>query len=222
MNIKLLVADDHALFRSGIISMLEDINDIFVVGQAKNGEELIEQYFCLKPDVVLADISMEGMSGPRAVAKIKERDENIKALFLSMHQGEEYIFHCLKSGGLGLISKDIMQGEMVFAIKSIFNGNKYFGASWTEEALDALVNKYSHPFGPIDIIGGNLPLTKTEMEVLLQLGLGYTSKEISDILGLAKRTVDTHRSNIMQKLGFTKLPEVIKFAIMFEHNKKIG
>lgn len=212
-SIRIIVADDHALFRSGIISLLEDIREIFIVGQVENGQELIDKYFELKPDVILSDISMPIISGTDAVKKIKQKDPSVRALFLSMHEGEEYIYYCLKAGGSGLISKNILKGELVFAIRQVYNGNKYFGGAWTEEKLQALIDKFdstdvsNHPF--------NNSLSAREIEVLKLIGEGLTSSEIAERTELSKRTIDSHRMHLMQKLNIKSLPELIRYAIQY-------
>lgn len=212
-SIRIIVADDHALFRSGIMSLLEDAREIFVVGQVENGQELIDKYFELRPDVILTDISMPIFSGTEAVKTIKEKDPSVKALFLSMHEGEEYIYHCLKAGGSGLVSKNILKGELIFALRTIYNGNKYFGATWTEEKLEALMMKYdSADLANPTISSG---LSAREIEILKFIGEGLTSSEIAEKTGISKRTIDTHRTHLMQKLNLKNLPELIRYAIQF-------
>ncbi|MGE5411181.1 MAG: response regulator transcription factor [Clostridiales bacterium] len=212
-SIRIIVADDHALFRSGIISLLDDAREIFVVGQVEDGQELVNKYFELKPDVLLSDISMPVISGTEAVKRIKETDPNVKALFLSMHEGEEYIYHCLKAGALGLISKNILRGELVYAIRAVFNGNKYFGANWTEERLEELIRKYDS--SEADESFNSSGLSEREIEILKLIGQGFTSTEIAEKTTLSKRTIDTHRVHLMQKLNVKNLPELIKYAIQF-------
>ncbi|MCU7492697.1 MAG: response regulator transcription factor [Bacteroidota bacterium] len=215
-SIRIVVADDHSLFRSGIISLLEDAAEIFVVGEATDGGDLYEKYFELKPDVILVDISMPGVTGIEALKKILARDPSAKALFLSMHEGEEYVYHILKSGGKGLISKNVMKGELVYAIKTVYSGKKYFGAYWTEERLEELREKYSGgDGGGISVQLAEASLTQREIEILRLIGEGYTSNEIASKTGLSKRTVDTHRIHLMSKLGIKSLPELIKYAIQY-------
>ncbi|MGE5400235.1 MAG: response regulator [Ignavibacteriales bacterium] len=214
-NIRIIVADDHSLFRSGIISLLEDAVEIFVVGEAVNGEDLANKYFDLKPDVILVDISMPVLTGIEAMQKISQKDPAVKALFLSMHEGEEYIYHILKAGGKGLISKNVMKGELVYAIKAVNSGRKYFGAYWSEERLQDLINKYELGEEELKIPLVNMTLTLREVEILKLIGEGYTSNEIADRTGLSKRTIDTHRIHLMNKLGIKSLPELIKFAIQY-------
>lgn len=215
-SIRIVVADDHSLFRSGIISLLEDAAEIFVVGEAVDGSDLYDKYFELKPDVILVDISMPGVTGIEAIQKILARDPSAKALFLSMHEGEEYVYHILKSGGKGLISKNVMKGELVYAVKAVNSGKKYFGAYWTEEKLEDLKRKYSAGDGTqISTSLAEASLTQREIEILRLIGEGYTSNEIAARTELSKRTVDTHRIHLMSKLGIKSLPELIKYAIQY-------
>jgi len=217
-TIRILVADDHKLFRSGIISLLENEREVLVVGEAENGDELVEKYFKLKPDVVLVDISMPGLTGTEAIKKIRRKDQSIKALFLSMHDDEEYIYHCRKAGGKGLISKNIMKGELILAIKKVYEGGNYFGINLTERRLNDLTSKYhvlmENPKGDIDI------LSPREEQILRFISEGLTSGEIAEKLFVSKRTIDTHRTNLMQKLDLKSLPELIRYAINYTTAKE--
>ena len=218
-TIRVLVADDHKLFRSGIISLLENEHEVFVIGEAENGEELVESYFRLKPDIILVDISMPVLSGTEAVKKIKKKDDSAKALFLSMHDDEEYIFFCFKAGGKGLVSKNIMKGELLFAIKKVYNGGNYFGINWTEEKLNDLVNKYrvvkDSGFVHIEEI-----FSQREARILELISEGLTSGEIAEKLFVGKRTIDAHRTHLMQKLNLRSLPELIKYSIHYKMAKE--
>jgi two-component system response regulator NreC len=212
-RIRILVADDHTLFRSGIINLMSDEKDIFVVGEAETGEELINKYIALKPDIVLADISMPGINGIDALKKLKESDPSVKFLFLSMHDDEEYISYCYKAGGMGLISKKVLKGELLFAIRTINEGKKYFGANVTEEKLKEILFKEKVK-GAFNNSDDNL-LTPREKEILKMISDGYTSSEIAEKLFLSKRTIDTHRTHLIQKLNLKSLPELIKYAINY-------
>ena len=215
-KIRILIGDDHSLFRSGIARLLSDDDDIFLVGEAENGEELIEKYFELKPDVVLADISMPKMSGTDAISKIKLKDQNAKALFLSMHDGEEYVYYSIKAGGLGLVNKNIMQGELLFAIKQVYSGEFYFGPDITQSDLDKIIKKYDKN----EIVGiENIEeiLTEREKDILFLIGKALTSQEIASKLNLSKRTIDSHRIHLMQKLNIENLPKLIRYAVQFSN-----
>jgi DNA-binding NarL/FixJ family response regulator len=219
MSIRVIVADDHNLFRKGIIGMLGADKDIFVVGEARNGKELIKMYFELQPDLVLVDISMPEMSGTDAVEKMIDKDPTAKALFLSMHEGEEYIYYTHKAGGKGLIGKNIEEGELIYAIRTIIDGNLYFGNAWKGKKLEELIKKYEavsniNEDEKLGLLSGK------EIEIFKLIGEGFTSNEIAEKLGIGKRTIDAHRVNIMQKFELKSYPELMKYAIQHMNPRK--
>lgn len=209
-KIRILVADDHTLFRSGIINLLSNEKDIFVIGEAETGGDLVNKYFSLKPDLVLADISMPDINGIEALKNIKENDPSASFLFLSMHDDEEYISYCYQAGGMGLISKKVLKGELLFAIRTISEGKKYFGAEMTEEKLQKMSFKEKSE-NKSDLNR----LTPREKDILKMISEGCTSEEIAEKLFLSKRTIDSHRGHLIQKLNLKSLPELIKYAINF-------
>ena len=211
-QIRILVADDHTLFRSGIVSLLDDVSQIIVVGEAENGEDLLRKYFLMNPDIILTDISMPLLSGTEAIQNIYERDTSVKALFLSMYDTEEYIYYCLKSGGLGLVSKNILKEELVHAIMLVSAGKKYFGKDWDEDKLKKLVEKFENT-STVKNNGSKTLLSPRERETLKLISEGLTSSEIAEKMKLSKRTVDTHRTHLMQKLNMDSLSELIKYAL---------
>ncbi len=212
--IRILLADDHTLFRSGILSLLESEANFFVVGEVENGDDLPRKYFNVMPDVVLLDISMPGKSGLEAAKEIRLKDSEAKMLFLSMHEGNEYIYLCLKAGGMGLINKNITKGELILAIKKVAEGLKYFKNNLSDEQLKQIYNTYERKSRnkPIFIKDA---LTSREEIVLKLIGKGLMSNEIAKHMNLSKRTVDTYRTSIMQKLNIKNLPELIKYAIRY-------
>ncbi len=218
--IRILLADDHQLFRSGIISLLKNVDEINIIGEAENGEELFEKFFEKKPDIILSDISMPLLSGTEAVMRILETDRSAKVLFLSMYDSEEYIYYSIKAGGLGLVSKNILKKELIKAIKIVNRGKRYFGNGWPEKNLSELLNRYDSILTP-QVYYNNTYLSLREIEILKFISDGLTSKEIANKLRLSKRTIDTHRTNLMQKLYLKTLPELIKFAIQFTLNKNV-
>lgn len=210
-DIRILVAEDHNIVRDGIIGLLENIAGLYVVGEAANGNDLVEKYSMLVPDVVISDISMPGMSGIDAVIEISKKYPDIKALFLSIHEGEEFIFHVLKAGGKGLLSKNIIKGELIYAIKVVAQGGKYFGSGYTEEKLKEILERNT-PADPAAVFQFT-DLSRREIEVLKLVCDGYSSFEIAEALEIGKKTVDTHRSSIMKKLGVENTSQLIKFAV---------
>lgn len=208
--IRLLICDDHKLFREGILSLLEHEEDITIVGEAEDGLSMIENYNESKPDIILSDISMPKKNGPDAVKIITSGDTNIKVLFLSQYTGDDYIFSVLESGGSGLISKNVMRSELVFAIKTVANGGKYFVGK-TENELEELKKRFSTIKRKVKISNVDL-LTKKEKEILMLVSQNLSSKQIADKLEISIRTVDSHRLNIINKLHLRSLPGLISFA----------
>lgn len=210
--IHIIIADDHTLFRSGIVSLIGEEKNIEIVGEANNGKELIDLYLQLKPDLLLIDISMPEKTGLEAAKEIRKTDDSVKILFLSMHEGDDYIYHSIKSGGDGLINKNIHKSELLFAIKTILNGESYFGKNYSGSDITEIIKKYERFIEPPKFVQPT-KLTEKEKEVLLLISEGLTSNEIADKLNIGKRTVDSHRTNIMQKMNLTSLPELIKYSI---------
>jgi two-component system, NarL family, response regulator NreC len=210
---RILVADDHNIVRQSIITMIETNPSMMVVAEAENGEKMIEEYFKHKPDVVLSDISMPHVNGLDAVKSLIAKDPDAKVIFLSIHNTDEYIYKSFIIGASGLIGKDILKGELFFAIETVAGGGKYFNGK-SEEEVEKIKNLYRDK----DISSAEEQveqLTHREKEVLKALSLGLTSEEIADRLILSKRVVEVTRMNIMQKLGLKSFHHLIRFAVEF-------
>ncbi len=217
--IRILIADDHQLFRSGIISLLNDDSEILIVGEAETCTQLIDKYFEVQPDLMLLDISMPDMSGIDAFKIIRKKDKEAKALFLSMHDTEEYIYYTYKVGGKGLISKNTIKGELLFAIKSIHAGNKYFGKKYDSAKLKEIESKYRQT--TVSENDDYVHLTVRERKILEYLSKGILSNEMADLLKLSKRAVDHSRAKLMQKLNIKTLPEFISYAVKYAMANKM-
>jgi two-component system response regulator NreC len=216
-KIEVLVADDHTLFRSGIVKLLSGYRDITVVGEAEDGEKFYEEFCRLNPDVGLVDISMPKLSGTEAVKKIKRNYKNAKILFLSMFDSEEYAYSCLAAGGCGLINKNIMEEELINAIRTVYAGGKYFGRGLSEQELEEIILRYESVYQK-GKAAPQLALSKRELEILKMIGDGYTSAEIANELSISLKTVDSHRSSLMRKLNLSSLTELIRFAVQYSMN----
>ena len=212
--IKILIADDHELFRKGIISLLIGEEDIKIIGEANDGKDLIYKYQTLKPDLIIADISMPELSGIEAVKILSEKYSNVQVLFLSMYGGEDYIYHCIKAGGSGLVSKDVPQNELINAIRIVSTGGKYFGEDYSKDRIENFIKNYEKRPKTISLSGVE-QLTDKEIEIMLLVAEGLTSNEIANKLFISKRTVDTHRTHLLQKLGLKSLPQLLKYAISY-------
>lgn len=211
-DIRILIADDHKLFRSGLSSLLSDSREIFIVGEAEDGEDAVKKYLDIRPDVCLLDISMPKKSGIEAAKEILREDDDAKVLFVSMLDGDEYVYYAYKTGGKGLINKNVMKDELIYAIRTIEKGDKYFGAEWTEAKLKDLAKRFDGK-EKRELLIMNYEFTERELEILRMISEGLTSTEISEKLFISKKAVDYHRSAIMQKFNLKSLPDLIKFAI---------
>ena len=198
---------------------MADEKDILIIGEVENGNDLLEKYFDLKPDIILLDISMPELSGTMALKEIRKFDSKVKALFLSMYEGEEYIFYTMKLGGRGLVNKNIMKGELVHAIRQVYEGHRYFGINYDEARLEALSVKFENV--AITKIDEYTLLSPKERDVLKLIAKGITSNEIATQLGISKRTVDSHRHSLMDKLKLKSLPELIAYSIKYTMANKI-
>ncbi|HSD64114.1 MAG TPA: response regulator transcription factor [Ignavibacteriaceae bacterium] len=216
--IKILIADDHNLFRAGIIKLFNEHPEIKVIGEVTNGLELIDKYFELSPDLLLVDIAMPGMTGLEAVSKIKEEDPSVKALFLSMYEGDEYIYKAFKCGGLGLINKSILESELIYAIETVSNGKKYFLGNPDEESFEKIVKEFES--GKKVLLNLEENLNYRERQVLDLLRQGLTSQEMADKLNLSRRTIDFYRSCLMQKFNLKSAADLSRFSFEYYQDKE--
>jgi DNA-binding NarL/FixJ family response regulator len=209
--INIFLVDDHKLMRDGIVSMLSDCEDIKVVGSSSNGEEAINSVQELKPDVVLMDIMLRGMTGIEATRWIKEQDKNVKIILVSMEVKKEYLSAGIQSGINGYLPKDTDKETMVKAIRTVHAGERYFTDAITKLVFEDFYvhEKLKNPETT------RLPndLTKREYEVLGLVAMGKGNKEIAEQLFISVKTVETHKGHILEKLGLKNSAELIKYAI---------
>lgn len=209
--INIFLVDDHTLMRDGIESMLSDCEDIKVVGSSANGEEAINSVQELKPDVVLMDIMLRGMTGIEATRWIKEQDKNVKIILVSMEVKKEYLSAGIQSGINGYIPKDTDKETMIKAIRTVYAGERYFTDAITKLVFEDFYvhEKLKNPETT------RLPndLTKREYEVLGLVSMGKGNKEIAEQLFISVKTVETHKGHILEKLGLKNSAELIKYAI---------
>ncbi len=206
---RVLITDDHAIVRAGLRMLLEDQDDMEVVGEARNGEECVDQVSRLKPDVVLMDVAMPGMDGIAATRLIKETSPGVQVLGLTMHQDENYFFQMLRAGASGYVIKGADPEELFTAIRAVAGGEAYLYSSLTKKLLDDYLDRVKAG----DVSDSHDRLSDREKEVLQLIGEGLTSREIAGSLYLSVNTVDRHRSNIMDKLDLHNKAGLIKYAI---------
>jgi DNA-binding NarL/FixJ family response regulator len=205
---RILVADDHALVREGIIALLKRYDDIEVLAEAADGKETIEKAVKLRPDIVLMDIAMPGLGGLEATMEIKKANPDIKILVLSQYDDKEYISRLLKAKVSGYILKHAVGTDLISAIRAVARGEFYLYSSIASSLVDNYLSKKEVVFeDPYE------RMTDREKQVLKLIAEGHTYKEIAVILNISVKTVVAHYSNLQEKLGIRPRAALIKFAI---------
>lgn len=205
--IRVLIADDHMIVRTGIRHVLESESGFEVVGEAANGPDVLTLAAKLQPDVVVLDISMPGESGLKLAAQLRNSTPEPRVLILSMHDNAEYVLESVRAGADGYLLKDTAATELRNAIRAICRGESYFSPPIAGRLRDALRGEHTTPAGSLD------QLTGREREVLLGVVRGQTNKEIATDLGISHRTVETHRESLMKKLQIRTVAELTRFAL---------
>jgi DNA-binding NarL/FixJ family response regulator len=207
-KIRILLADDHTLMRSGIRALLEDEPGLTVIGEAEDGRSAVAQACKLGPDLVIMDIAMPLLNGLEATRQIRQQCPHVRVLILSMHDNEEYIRQVLEAGAMGYILKDAAARELISAIRSVYRGEAVLSPAVTRLVIEDYLRW-----------GGTRPqaesdgLSPREREVLQLIAEGYTNKQIAEILSISIKTVQAHRNNLMGKLDLHDRGELIKYAI---------
>lgn len=207
MSIKILIADDHQLFREGLINLLSDTPEIEVVAHAENGKVAVEEAIIYKPDIVIMDIGMPVLSGIEATTIIKSKMPDIKVIALSMHSDKHYIKGMLEAGATGYLFKNCTHSQLIEAIETVYAGKKYLSDEITEVLIDDYLNKGD------SIDDDTEDLTEREMDVLILLAEGSTTRDISEQLFVSVKTVGTHKQNILKKLKLKSTVDIVKYAL---------
>lgn len=210
-KIKIILVDDHHLFREGIKSLLRGYDDIVIIGEASDGKELFIKLESLQPDIIIMDISLHGMSGIEITKKLYMDRPDIKVLILTMYNNEEFIFHSLKAGARGFLPKTTSRSEMLEAINAVNKGEVFFGQTINKIMLKSYVKRATDEEKPDDKSSEHL--SARELEILKLYVDGMINKEVSEKLDISIRTVETHKNHIMKKLGLRSTVELVKYAI---------
>jgi two-component system response regulator NreC len=208
-NTKVLLVEDHIVVRQGIKALLSDEPDLEIVGEADNGREALSLVSELRPDVVLMDISMPGLNGIEATRQIRQRYADVKVVVLSMHASEEYVFQMLRAGASGYVLKQSDSSEVLTAIRAATSGGSFLSPPISRTVIDDYVHR-AEARGRADDMD---LLTSREREVLQLLAEGLPNREIAEQLNISVKTVETHRSNMMNKLGVSSKTELVKYAL---------
>ena len=207
--IRVLLADDHAIFRAGLRALIELEDDVELVGEAPDGDVAVDRALELRPDVVVMDLSMPGTNGLEATRRIAALDIGVKILVLTVHAEEEYLVPVVDAGASGYLTKSSADTDLMEAIRVVARDEVYLPA----RATTLLLKQYRTSEGDDDQGQGLRDLSAREREVLALTAEGFSSSEIGKKLYISPKTVDTYRSRIMQKLGLNHRSELVRFAL---------
>jgi DNA-binding NarL/FixJ family response regulator len=208
-TIKVFLADDHAMVRQGLASVLASAPEIEVIGEAGDGQEALKKIRSLRPDVAVIDITMEGLNGLEVARRIRKSHPKIRVLILSIHSQEEYIIEAFKIGASGYLVKEAAVDELIAAIKAVYKGQAYLSPSIARRLIDDYLDKTQVPH--TETLCPRL--TDREVEVLQLVAEGKSNSEIASLLNISIKTVSTHRAHIMKKLDIHDALGLAKYAI---------
>ena len=208
-TIRVIVVDDHAVVREGIRTVLEQAEGVTVVGEAATGEEALEAVSALRPDVVVLDITMPGLSGLEVAERVRDREPATRVLILSMHDHPEYVLGALRAGAAGYLLKNAGPAEVRQAVRAVAEGRQHLPASVASRLGVALRQEAERERNR----ARSAELTPREREILVRVASGATSRVIADELGISHRTVETHRDSIMRKLDIRSVAGLTRFAL---------
>jgi DNA-binding NarL/FixJ family response regulator len=205
--LKILLADDHALVRAGLRSLLERMENVTVVAEAGDGREAVALAAAHQADVVLMDISMSGMNGLQATRELKKARPEIHVLILSMHATEEYVLQALRAGASGYLLKDSAPLELALALQAVGRGETYLSPPISRQVVDSYMQRVGGDPDPLSL------LTDRQREILQLVAEGHTTKDIARRLALSIKTVETHRAQLMERLNIRDIPGLVRYAI---------
>lgn len=207
--IRILLADDHAVMRSGLRALLQQQEGLQVVGEASDGREAVALTESLGPDVVVMDLTMPNLNGVEAARQITTKFPQVAVVILSMHSDEAYVLRALKAGARGYLLKEAAESDLISAIRAVQQGKAFFSPAVSK----VLVQDYIRQLQDRDIDDTYELLTPRERELLQLFAEGKSNKDVANMLNLSVYTVETHRGNMMEKLGLHTVPELILYAV---------
>ena len=208
-SIRILLADDHTIIRSGLRLLLEQQEDFKVVAEANDGREAVQLVAKHRPDIVILDIGMPQLNGIEATRQIVAEQPEAQVLILSMHSDEGYVLRALKAGARGYILKNSAEADLIRAVRSVAEGKSFFSPVISKMLLEDYVRQVRDK----EVEDSYDLLTPREREILQLLAEGKTNKEAAHILGVSPHTIETHRGNILEKLNLHGVPELILYAV---------
>jgi len=207
MPMRILIVDDHGVLRAGLRSLLNAEPDLQVVGEAADGRTGLRLAGELSPDLVLMDISMPGMSGIQVTRQLKETLPSTRVLILTLHEDESLLREAIRAGASGYILKQAVEAELISAIHAVGRGDLYIHPAMTRALLKDVSPLLASEENPTE------PLSPRELEVLRLVAQGHTNRQVAETLHLSVRTVESHRANLMNKLGLSSPAQLVRYAI---------
>lgn len=204
-KIRILIVDDHAIFREGIRALLTDNEELEIVGEAGDGREALEKIQQLEPDVAIMDVAMPLMDGLEATRRIHKEYPGVRVLILTQYDSKEYVLPSLRAGASGCVPKRVVASELVSAIRAVHDGESFLHPSVAKLLVEDYLQRTERD--PYDT------LTRREREVLKLVAEGHTNRDIAEMLAVSVKTVLGHRTNVMEKLGIHNRTDLIKYAI---------
>jgi DNA-binding NarL/FixJ family response regulator len=206
-RIRVVLADDHALVRAGLRSLLQEAPDIEVVAETGDGRDALSSMKTHHPHVLCTDIRMPGLNGLELAARAKKEFPQVRILILSMHTTEEYVHQALRAGARGYLLKDSAPDELALAIRAVARGETYLTPSISRYVIDSYLQRLRGESGPLEA------LTPRQREILQLIAEGHTTKEIAKVLNVGVKTVETHRAQLMDRLNIHDVAGLVRFAI---------
>lgn len=206
-TLRVLLADDHTLVRAGLRSLLQQMENVKVVAEAEDGRQVLAAVAEHRPDVVLMDISMSGMNGLEATLQLKRDRPEVRVIILSMHATEEYVLQALRAGASGYLLKDSAPLELALALQAVARGESYLSPPVSRQVVESYVQRTGREAQPL------AALTPRQREILQLIAEGNSTKEIASRLALSVKTVETHRSQLMERLGIRGVAGLVRYAI---------
>jgi two-component system, NarL family, response regulator NreC len=208
-RLRLALADDHTIMRSGLRLLLERESEFSIVGEAGDGREVIEIVEAQSPNIVIMDVAMPNLNGIEAARRITSSHPRTAIIILSMHSDESYVLRALNAGARGYLLKDSAESDLISAVRAVSEGKAFFSPAISK----LLVEDYVRQLRQRGVEDSYELLTSRERELLQLVAEGKTTKEAATVLNLSPHTVDTHRANLMRKLNLNSLPELILYAV---------
>jgi DNA-binding NarL/FixJ family response regulator len=205
--IRILLADDHALVRAGIRTLLQSIAGLEVVGEARDGREALGQVAALRPDVLLLDITMPELNGLEVVARVVKDFPGVRVIMLSMHASEEYVWQALRVGASGYLLKDADTAELELAVKAVARGESYLSPAVSKRVIGDYIRRTGSETSSLEL------LTPRQREILKLIAEGKSTKECARILNISVKTVETHRAQLMERLDIHDIAGLVRYAI---------